>query len=112
MMLSSISRDYQLTSVTFSFSQCFTSSDFASSFYKTPHQTYFFWLPSMFLRPSLVATDFIDAPLPRFLILAYVRKRLLTNVKDVSNPIPLELPVTTATFWLDEDNEDVMYHSF
>jgi hypothetical protein len=41
----------------------------------------------------------------------YVRKPLLANVKDVSNPIPLELSVTTATFWLDEDNEDVMYYA-
>jgi hypothetical protein len=48
----------------------------------------------------LVATDFIVAPFPRFLIVAYVRKPLLANVKDVSNPFPLELPVTTATFWL------------
>jgi hypothetical protein len=59
----------------------------------------------------LAATDFIVAPFPRFLIVAYVRKPLLANVKDVSNPIPLELPVTTATFWLDEDNEEAIYYS-
>jgi hypothetical protein len=42
---------------------------------------------------------------------AYVRKPLLANVKDVSNPIPLELPVTIATFWSDENKVDVMYYS-
>jgi hypothetical protein len=44
-------------------------------------------------------------------MVAYVRKPLLANVSDVSNPIPLELPVTTATFWLAEDNEDATYYS-
>jgi len=45
----------------------------------------------------------------RFLIVAYVRKPFLANVKHVSNPIPLELPVTRATFWLDEG--DTIYYS-
>jgi hypothetical protein len=33
----------------------------------------------------------------QLVIVTYVRKPVLANVKDVSNPIPLELPVTTAT---------------
>ena len=35
------------------------------------------------------------------LIVAYVRKPFLANVNDISRPIPLEIPVTTATFGLD-----------
>jgi hypothetical protein len=46
----------------------------------------------------------------RLRIVAYVRNPFLANVKDVSNPIPLELPVTTATFWL-ADKEGAMYYS-
>jgi hypothetical protein len=33
-----------------------------------------------------------------FLTVAYVRNPFLANRSDVSNPIPLELPVTTAVF--------------
>jgi hypothetical protein len=43
-------------------------------------------------------------------MVAYVRKPFLANVKEVSNPIPVELPVTTATFWLDGDDEEAMYY--
>ena len=32
------------------------------------------------------------------LMVAYVKYPSLANARDVSNPIPLELPVTTATF--------------
>jgi hypothetical protein len=62
-------------------------------------------------RFSLAEIDFIFSLLLRFLIVAYVRKPFLANIRDISNPIPLELPVTTATFWSDEDNEDAMYYS-
>jgi hypothetical protein len=51
---------------------------------------------------SLVATDFIFSLLLRFLIVAYVRKPFLAKIKEVSYPIPVELPVTTATLWLAE----------
>ena len=40
--------------------------------------------------------------IPSFLMLrivAYVRKPLRVNVKEVSKPMPLELPVITATFF-------------
>jgi len=43
-------------------------------------------------------------------IVAYVRNPLLANANDVLWPIPLEVPVTTATFWLDEG--DTIYYSF
>jgi hypothetical protein len=36
----------------------------------------------------------------RFLIVAYVRKPFLAKIREVSYPIPVELPVTTATLWL------------
>jgi len=35
---------------------------------------------------------------------------LLANANDVLWPIPLEVPVTAATFWLDEG--DTIYYSF
>jgi hypothetical protein len=33
---------------------------------------------------------------------AYVRKPFLAKIREVSYPIPVELPVTTATLWLAE----------
>jgi hypothetical protein len=36
---------------------------------------------------------------------AYVRKPFLAKIKEVSYPIPVELPVTTATLWLAEEEE-------
>jgi hypothetical protein len=49
---------------------------------------------------------------------AYVRKPFLAKIREVSYPIPVELPVTTATLWLDEEEEaiyiptytDVLYY--
>jgi len=46
---------------------------------------------------SFCASDFIFSPLLRLRIVAYVRKPFHAKVKDVSWPIPLELPVTIAT---------------
>jgi hypothetical protein len=43
----------------------------------------------------------------RFLIVAYVRKPFLAKIREVSYPIPVELPVTTATLWLDEEEESI-----
>jgi len=40
----------------------------------------------------------IALALSGFLTVAYVRNPFLANRSDVSNPIPLELPVTTAVF--------------
>jgi hypothetical protein len=37
---------------------------------------------------------------------AYVRKAFLAKIIDVSYPIPVELPVTTATLWLAEEEEE------
>ena len=36
--------------------------------------------------------------LPRFLPVAYVWNPFLASARDVANPIPVELPVTIATF--------------
>jgi hypothetical protein len=61
---------------------------------------------------SLVATDFIFSLLLRFLIVAYVRKPFLAKIREVSYPIPVELPVTTATLWLAEgegEGEEAIY---
>jgi hypothetical protein len=63
-------------------------------------------------------TIFIFSLLLRFLIVAYVRKPFLAKIREVSYPIPVELPVTTATLWLDEEEEaiyiptytDVLYY--
>jgi hypothetical protein len=54
---------------------------------------------------SLVATNFIFSLLLRFLIVAYVRKPFLAKIREVSYPIPVELPVTMATLWLAEEEE-------
>src|SRR5687768_12499125 len=51
-------------------------------------------------RWSLSATDLILSLFARFRIVAYVKNPFLAKVKAVSKPIPLELPVTTATFSL------------
>jgi hypothetical protein len=67
---------------------------------------------------SLAMTIFIFSLLLRFLIVAYVRKPFLAKIREVSYPIPVELPVTTATLWLDEEEEaiyiptytDVLYY--
>jgi hypothetical protein len=37
---------------------------------------------------------------------AYVRKPFLAKIREVSYPIPVELPVTTATLWLAEEEEE------
>ena len=38
--------------------------------------------------------------------MAYVRKSFLAKIREVSYPIPVELPVTTATCgWLREEEE-------
>src|SRR5829696_1052789 len=60
---------------------------------------------------SLVATNFIFSLLLRFLIVAYVRKPFLAKIREVSYPIPVELPVTTATLWLagGEEEEEAIY---
>jgi hypothetical protein len=42
---------------------------------------------------------------------AYVRKPFLARIREVSYPIPVELPVTTATLLLDE-GEDSIYTLF
>jgi hypothetical protein len=34
---------------------------------------------------------------------AYVRKPFLAKIREVSYPIPVELPVTMATLWLAEE---------
>jgi hypothetical protein len=34
----------------------------------------------------------------------------LANARDVSYPIPVELPVTTATLWLVEDS--IYFHAY
>jgi hypothetical protein len=52
----------------------------------------------------------------RFLIVAYVRKPFLAKIRDVSYPIPVELPVTTATLLLGEreregEEEDAIFIS-
>jgi hypothetical protein len=57
-------------------------------------------------RLSLVATDFIFSLLLRFLIVAYVRKPFLARIREVSYPIPVELPVTMATLWSVEGEEE------
>jgi hypothetical protein len=51
------------------------------------------------------------SPLLRFLIVAYVRKPFLARISEVSYPIPVELPVTTATLLLDE-GEDSIYTQY
>ena len=38
--------------------------------------------------------------------MAYVRKPFLAKIREVSYPIPVELPVTTATLWLAEKEEE------
>ena len=38
--------------------------------------------------------------------MAYVRKPFLAKIRDISYPIPVELPVTTATLWLAEEEEE------
>ena len=40
--------------------------------------------------------DFIFSLLARLRIVAYVRNPFLANIKAISQPIPLELPVTTT----------------
>jgi hypothetical protein len=40
---------------------------------------------------------------------AYVRKPFLARIREVSYPIPVELPVTTATLWLVEGEEEDIY---
>ncbi len=47
---------------------------------------------------SSSAMDFKSEPFCMFLIVAYVVKLFLARIKDISRPIPLELPVTIATF--------------
>jgi len=37
---------------------------------------------------------------------AYVRKPFLAKIREVSYPIPVELPVTMATLWLAEGEEE------
>jgi len=37
---------------------------------------------------------------------AYVRKPFLAKIREVSYPIPVELPVTMATLWLAEEEEE------
>jgi len=44
--------------------------------------------------------DFIFSLLLRLRIVAYVRNPFLAKIREVSNPMPLELPVTTATLLL------------
>jgi hypothetical protein len=54
-------------------------------------------------KAFLVATIFIFSLLLRFLIVAYVRKPFLAKVRELSYPIPVELPVTTATLSAGEE---------
>jgi hypothetical protein len=56
---------------------------------------------------SLAATDFMFSLLLRFLIVAYVRNPFLARIREVSYPIPVELPVTTATLLLDEEKDSI-----
>ena len=42
-------------------------------------------------------------------------RSFLAKIREVSYPIPVELPVTIATFWSDEEEvevEDVIYYPF
>ena len=45
--------------------------------------------------------------------MAYVRKPFLAKIREVSYPIPVELPVTIATLWLaeggGEEEEEAIY---
>jgi hypothetical protein len=38
---------------------------------------------------------------------AYVRKPFLARIREVSYPIPVELPVTMATLLLDEEEDSI-----